>query len=252
MWRWASLTLSATLAAATGSIPSGQLDQHAVGERHRQLVRHRATPVSARDPEAVHRDRRHRQAVRGVARPAGCAGSAADLERDDDAIADRDGADPLADRQDVRDAFVAEAEGHRERRRAEADRPVHVAGGDRDRADGCGVRPRWRRSGDRAPAHAAAGRCDQSSHLRAGRPDSLPGAIARGTAEAAEPDVGVALEGDPGRRHRIGAEQMAQVPSPAFDQVDRSRHRPTIAIPDSARRRPGAVMRPVAGPGAWS
>ena len=136
-------------------MPSGERHEHRVGVGHGELIGERAAPVAGEQAHAVHRDRRDALCSCRCARPAGRTDAAADLKRDDHAIARLDRGDPLADGENLGDAFVSEVQRQRELRRAERDRAVQVARGGGDRVHDRPVRAGRRRGGDIAASAAA-------------------------------------------------------------------------------------------------
>ena len=110
--------------------------EHRLRVRDADEVGEHAAVLDARERlHAVVGEHRIAIAVRGMARGAGAAGAAADLERDDDALADLQPAHRVAERDDLGDALVAEREGPARREQAGGQEEVDVAARDGERTD---------------------------------------------------------------------------------------------------------------------
>jgi hypothetical protein len=163
--------------------------------------------MAARQAEAVHRDRRNAGAIGGVPGLASRAAAAVDLEGNHDALAWVDGCHVPADGQHFRDALMAELERKRERACAKGDERVHVAGGDRDRADHRTPRPGRLRGGHAAPRQAAAGESHQGAHAGTSWPDALAEAVPAGARQTTQTRRTIALHAQSRRRDPVGGEQ---------------------------------------------
>jgi hypothetical protein len=205
--------------------------------------------VPAADAEAVHGERRDGGAVRRVAAGARAAGPAADLERDDDALAGADRLHLVPHGEDFGDAFVPKAERERERCASEDERTVEVARGGGDRVNDGASRPRGRWGRDAAPAQASAGCGDERPHPRARGPQALAQAVAHGLAQPAQALVSVALERHPPgrqrhrREHRRRRAHAAPRPMRAPRLTGRAEHRQPLLAAHAGTPGAHAVSR---------
>jgi hypothetical protein len=181
-------------------------DEHPVGVGHGEFVGDRATPVTASDTEAVHRDRRNRLAVTGATGTARGARAARDLKRHDDALAWPTRRDLAADREHLGDTLVPELQRCEEGGAAEAHRTVEIAGRHGKRPDDGTERARRGRCRDAVPPQPAARHEHESAHPRARRAHALSGCVRERRAEPADALLGFALEHDAtsDRPRRVG------------------------------------------------
>jgi hypothetical protein len=176
--------------------PWRKWDEHPVGEGDGEFVGHRAAPVTAGYPEAVHRDRWNRLAVTGATGTASRARAARDLKRHDDALARPPLGDVAADGEDLGHALVPEVQRREEGGGAEAHGAIEIAGRD---GQGPDDRPEWARRGrrrDAVPPQPAARHERERAHPRARGAHALLGRVDERRAESADPLLGLALEHD--------------------------------------------------------
>ena len=186
--------------------PWRKWDEHPVGVWNGEFVGHRAAPVTAGDPEAVHRDGWNRLAVTGATGTAGRARAARDLKRHDDALAWPTVPDVAANGEDLGDALVAEMQRCEKGGGAEAHGAVEIACRDGKRPDDGAERAGRARRRDAAPPQPAARQERESAHSRARGAHALSRGVRERRAEPADALLSLALEHDaprdrPGRVH---------------------------------------------------